>query len=340
MLKRKHDDTMGAESPSSKKKGKTNDDRVRENARRTQTQLTSYAVADKGKKKYLEDMIAISDLNKVEPGLQSLGLRLQVYAVYDGHGGLHSSTYLKQNLHKNLAKELVNSKPEGRAKAKHIHKWATKALAAAFKKTDKALMAELIEKKIKDGSCCVFCLVLDETVFICNVGDSKAVLARRKGAKIKGVRLTKDHSPLLKKEKERIKAAGGFVSPDGRVCDSLAVSRSFGDVLLKRKGLSSTPDIVTFPLSAECRFLLLACDGLWGVFSPEDAVQFCEKNALLANQWELDHPVINTGLLSQKAKESTVQIVARKTCQKLIREAVLTRGAVDNTSAIVIMLNE
>ena len=46
-----------------------------------------------------------------------------------------------------------------------------------------------------------------------------------------------DHNPLVAAERKRIEAAGGTVE-GGRVCGSLEVSRSFGDLRLKGKGVS------------------------------------------------------------------------------------------------------
>jgi len=53
-----------------------------------------------------------------------------------------------------------------------------------------------------------------------------------------------------------------------------AVSRAFGDARLKKRGVISTPDIARFPLTGLESFLLLGCDGLWNVFTADDAVNF------------------------------------------------------------------
>jgi serine/threonine protein phosphatase PrpC len=47
-----------------------------------------------------------------------------------------------------------------------------------------------------------------------------------------------------------------------RVQDSLAVSRAFGDILLK-KWVISEPDIRKVQLTVDCDFLVMASDGLW-----------------------------------------------------------------------------
>ena len=58
----------------------------------------------------------------------------------------------------------------------------------------------------------------------------------------------------------------------------IEISRSFGDALYKRSGMSAVPDVKIFDiLSPRDQFLLLGCDGFWGVFAPEDAVAFAAR---------------------------------------------------------------
>ena len=61
-------------------------------------------------------------------------------------------------------------------------------------------------------------------LFVANVGDSRAVLSRRGTA----LDLSCDHKPEDATELARITAAGGRVTPDGRVNGGLNLSRAFG----------------------------------------------------------------------------------------------------------------
>ncbi|XP_027358786.1 probable protein phosphatase 2C 8 isoform X2 [Abrus precatorius] len=106
--------------------------------------------------------------------------------------------------------------------------------------------------------------------------------------------------------------AGGFVSSDGRLQGRLEVSRAFGDRQLKKVGVTATPDIYSFDLTDRVHFIILGCDGLWGVFGPSDAVDFVRK-------------LLNEGL--------PVTSISRR----LVREAVRERRCKDNCTAIVIV---
>lgn len=68
-----------------------------------------------------------------------------------------------------------------------------------------------------------------------NAGDSRIVLATKKPGssdKFLAVDMSEDHKPELKREKDRIQRAGGFVE-DNRVKGVLALSRSIGDLEYK-----------------------------------------------------------------------------------------------------------
>jgi len=228
-------------------------------------------------------------------------------------------------------------------------------MLSACKETDKKLITKAIDKKQECGSCALMTLIEGQIVWIANVGDSKAVLARRRPLTkeeekdkekvlapkpVTELRLTKDHTPILLKEKQRIEKYGGFVDAEGRVCGRLGVSRSFNDFKVKKFGVISQPDVTKFTITTSDKFMILACDGLWSVFTPEGAVQFANQALNKAWEYELDHPQPPVQLKSMQAKETPLHIVARKTCQKLVREAVLIRGAKDNTSCIVIVFGE
>lgn len=83
------------------------------------------------------------------------------------------------------------------------------------------------------------------------------------------------------REKKRIQEAGGFIAFNGvwRVAGILATSRALGDYPLKDRNLViADPDILTFDLSNHRpQFLMFASDGLWDMFTNEEAVAFVRE---------------------------------------------------------------
>lgn len=81
-----------------------------------------------------------------------------------------------------------------------------------------------------------------------------------------------DHKPNREDERQRIEEAGGAVVWAGtwRVGGVLAVSRAFGDRLLKRYVIAD-PYIVDERVENEDDALIMATDGLWDVVSNQEA---------------------------------------------------------------------
>lgn len=128
------------------------------------------------------------------------------------------------------------------------------------------------------GSTALALCVRGGTLLVANAGDCRAVLSRRGRA----TDLSTDQRPTCSTEMSRIEAAGGYVE-DGYINGHLGVARAFGDFHiegLKGKAggepgpLIATPEVETHALTHEDEFVIMACDGLWDVFSSHNAVDF------------------------------------------------------------------
>ena len=172
------------------------------------------------------------------------------------------------------------------------------------------------------GSTCASFLLAGRRLFAANVGDSRVVLCRRNGGVVE---MTSDHKPTREDEAKRIKEAGGFIL-HRRVMGELAISRAFGDKSFKlgvrsmmRDGsddedegkdgedgkdegneplVVAEPEITEINLDPEGdEFILVACDGLFDVFSSADAVAFA-RDRLIQLQGD---PATVAGMLSSEA---------------------------------------
>ena len=86
--------------------------------------------------------------------------------------------------------------------------------------------------------------------------------------------LSVDHKPNSDEERKRIENLGGVIVWAGtwRVGGVLAVSRAFGDRLLK-KYVVATPHTQCEQLTSDDEVAILASDGLWDVMTNQDAIK-------------------------------------------------------------------
>jgi len=89
---------------------------------------------------------------------------------------------------------------------------------------------------------------------------------------LQAMQLSVPHKASDPSERARVAAAKGIIR-DGRVGGVLAVSRAFGDFELKRSGVICVPYYIRVPLNHTHKFVILACDGLWDVVKPIEAVR-------------------------------------------------------------------
>ncbi len=91
-----------------------------------------------------------------------------------------------------------------------------------------------VTEDIADATGCTACsaIITPTDIFVGNSGDSRAVLAIKKGDKNEAIEMSIDHKPENTLEKKRIEKAGGFVE-DNRVKGILNLSRSLGDLEYK-----------------------------------------------------------------------------------------------------------
>ena len=134
-------------------------------------------------------------------------------------------------------------------------------------------------------------------IYCCNLGDSRCVLAREEGGKLKAVGLSDDQKPERADERARIIKCGGRVAPledeNGEaigpqrvwlatmMMPGLAMTRSFGDHVAESVGVIPEPEIMDYPITSSDRFMVLASDGVWEFLDNQavvDLVASCSGN--------------------------------------------------------------
>lgn len=226
---------------------------------------------------YNEDRVSIVINIKRKAGWnQSRWPHCSYFSIFDGHGGSLCADFLKDNLHRfilespHFPEEPAKAIDEGCQKAEH------EFCKFALKQTN-------IEKS---GSCALILLLIDDKMYIGNVGDCRAISSENSGKFFTS--LTKDHKPEELSEQERIVRNGGQVSKNnflqnykflgsvlgGKLNElpfrvypgGLSVSRSFGDIMAKDTQfggnpnvLIAKPDILSYRIDRRQDFIFLGC---------------------------------------------------------------------------------
>lgn len=211
---------------------------------------------------------------------EELAQGIPFFAVYDGHGGTKCASYLRMKLaqfvlsHPKLVTDPEEAVSEGILAAEE-------EFLRLFGETDAS------------GATAAVALFVGDSLVTANVGDTEIVLSR----KGKAILLSSKHTPKDNPdEKQRVIDAGGRVVHGGRVGHPrfnpnvlhVALSRAMGDApfklpeltLSKPSGIIATPDTFTTPIHPEDEFVIIGCDGLWDVFTYQDAVDIGRKMLL------------------------------------------------------------
>ena len=227
-----------------------------------------------------------------------------LFAVYDGHGqgGELVSQFALHEIQRRLAK--------------HPDFPSDQSFLETFRAVDEALRHEPLIEPLYAGTTACVVLLQDRTLTIANVGDSRAVLARRRPRKsstntsspagVPGLMglggppmeseflalpLTEDQNPDLPDEFTRISNAGGYVTASpgpglsARVwldatCTQigLAMARSIGDHSVSPVGVIADPVVTRYELDDSDDFLVLASDGVWEFLESQEAVDIVAQN--------------------------------------------------------------
>ncbi|KAK9672307.1 hypothetical protein RND81_12G091400 [Saponaria officinalis] len=240
----------------------------------------------------------LEDQSQIECG--SLGTFV---GVYDGHGGPETARFVCDHLFRHF--QAIAAETNGVVTAETIKR--------AFRATEEGfndLVAKLWSAKPQIatvGTCCLVGVIYQHTLFVANLGDSRAVLGRKNcdTGSIDAVQLSNEHNANFEAVRKELRE----MHPDDqqivvlkhgiwRVKGIIQVSRAIGDVYMKNAQynrepiaakfrltepyqmpiMTANPSIISHRLQPNDLFLIFASDGLWEHLSNETAVEIVHSH--------------------------------------------------------------
>lgn len=247
----------------------------------------------------------IEDHSQIESGCLSLhesGPYGTFVGIYDGHGGPETSRYVVDNLFQHLKM----STSENQSLSVDVIRKAYQATEEGFL----SIVTQLWPTRPQIaavGSCCLTSIISGGTLYIANLGDSRAVLGRAVKAtgEVLAIQLSTEHNACIESIRQELHST----HPDDphivvlkhnvwRVKGLIQISRSIGDVYLKkpefnreplyakfrlrepfkRPILSAEPSISVHQLQSHDQFIIFASDGLWEHIGNQEAVDIVQNH--------------------------------------------------------------
>jgi len=285
------------------------------------------------------------------------------FSVYDGHGGNKCAEFLRDNL-LNLICDNA-----------YFPNDVKSAIKFGFEQVDKKFLEQSVKNGAiieTSGSCALILLIIENKIYIANVGDSRCLISMQNGLIRRDV--TRDHKPNYPYEKERILSNGGNVyqtktpfnpnNENGTQSDnnennlillgpyrvhpgSLSVSRTIGDAAAKLSDFGGNPNVVISEPDIYCYdlekddvdFLILGCDGIYDHMTSKDVFKCA---------WMMIDNYRNINLqLDEKNKsdgsENDEKIDTFTTCANIvdfILKASMSRKSFDNVTCVIVSFKD
>ncbi len=235
-----------------------------------------------------------------------------LYGALDGHGraGHHASLFVAQRIVSYLLRALKRSKVDVATALSRAFDYAEQRLESEESNIDCTVSGTTAVFVLLDRTMLYCANVGDSRAVLGRKGNAWTSNSPTPGSKpgyienvpidpdgaltpggsYTAIPLSFDHKPTRADEKQRIQDAGGRVDA-WQSCDvgaervwlkdsrtpGLAVTRSFGDFIVRDIGVIAQPEIYSLPLSANDRFIVIASDGVYEFLSNEDVIAIVSK---------------------------------------------------------------
>lgn len=224
-----------------------------------------------------------------------------LFGVFDGHGhvGEKCARFAMSQLPPAIV--AVGDKAFGGG-AEETKSAITKTFVDVNKKMH---MAADIDDTLS-GTTAVVGMIINNTVWVANVGDSRCIMVKEEGGGLVGKALSTDQTPYRRDERARVRKAGARVlnmdqlegleaihddwdmnlgdevdeggdppriwSQDGAY-PGTAFTRSFGDSIAEELGVFAEPETLKYDLTAADKFMIVASDGVWEFLTNKEVVE-------------------------------------------------------------------
>jgi len=230
--------------------------------------------------------------------------------VFDGHGaeGDQCSGYVRRR----IVPELLKQMKRDRFKSDFL-----KAYVETFRVIDNDMHQQDDFDDTYSGTTAICAAFIGNTMYVANIGDSRAIIAERHGKRIVAFPLSLDQTPYRRDERERVKASGAAImtfamaegiepyvegwenkqndeesldgtgdpprlfSP-GTTEPGCAFTRSIGDSSGTHLGIIAEAETLKKNLKEEDQAICIASDGVW---------EFLSNQSVCDTVFEFDDPV-------------------------------------------------
>ncbi|OEL28171.1 putative protein phosphatase 2C 36 [Dichanthelium oligosanthes] len=301
--------------------------------------------------------VAVAQANTVledQCRLESSKLLGTFVGVFDGHGGSEAARFVCDHLFQLLRKG--SSGPQG---------VTVDAIRKAFLDTEEGFLEEVSQTwSMKPsiatvGTCCLVGVVHRGTLFVANLGNSRAVLGKKMGPtwQIAAEQLSGEHHASQEAVRRELMA----LHPDDpqivvfkhgvwRVKGLIQISRSIGDAYLKqakynseriyskfrisqplsRPILSAEPSITSHKLQPCDRFVIFASDGLYEHLTNQEAVEIVDSHQPAGSATRLVKAALQKAARKRAMRYSDLKKIGRG----------VRRHFHDDITAIVLFIND
>ncbi|EXJ95501.1 hypothetical protein A1O1_00623 [Capronia coronata CBS 617.96] len=161
--------------------------------------------------------------------------------------------------------------------------------------------------ELTSGGVATVLYINGQDLYVANVGDIQAILIQSNG---QHCQLTRKHDPAEPEERERIREAGGYVSRQGKLNESLEVSRAFGYY-------SQMPAVIAAPHTFKCQ------------------VNESDELIVVATREFWDYVTVDVAVDAARAEKNDLMLAAQK-----LRDLAMAFGARDKIMVMVLGISD